>query len=96
MANSYFVGAEVHCEGTFTDADGNVQDPAAVYVLVKDPSGNTDSYEYGVDAELVKSATGVYYVDANCDEEGWWYYRVYSTGSGQAAGEDKFQVRTDF
>lgn len=96
MANSYFVGAEVRCQGTFTDADGNAQDPAAVFVQVNDPSGNTDSYQYGVDVELVKSATGIYYVDVDCDEEGWWDYRVYSTGAGQAAGEDKFQVRTAF
>ena len=92
MANNYYLGAEIRCQGTFTDVNGTAQDPAAVYAEVYDPSGNTDSYEYGVDAELVRSATGVYYVDVDCDEVGWWHYRVYATGSGQAAGEGKFLI----
>ena len=51
----------------------------------KDPSGNTTSLTYGVDAALVKDSTGVYHVDVDADEVGWWHYRVYSTGTGQAA-----------
>lgn len=90
--NQYDLGDLVRCTGTFTDADGNAQDPAAVFAQVQDPSGNTAEYEYGEDAALVKDATGVYHVDVDCDEVGWWYYRIYSTGSGQAADETKFLI----
>lgn len=97
MSNNYDLGELVRCTGTFTDIDGNAQDPESVFAEILDPSGNEDEYEYGVDAELVKSATGVYYVDVDADEVGWWSYRVYSTGSGQAAAESKFLVvESDF
>lgn len=93
MANQYYVGAEVRCQGTYTDADGNAQDPAAAFFQVTyDGATSATSYEYGADAELVRSATGVYHVDVDCDEVGWWYYRHYATGSGQAAGEGKFLI----
>lgn len=93
MANSYYLGAEVCCQGTFTDENGTAQDPAAVFVQIQDPSGTTDSYEYTVDAEVIRSATGVYYVNVDCDEVGYWWYRVYATGSGQAAGEEQFLIK---
>jgi hypothetical protein len=92
MANHYYNGAEVRCEGTFTDADGVAQDPTAVFFKVKDPGGNLTSYEYGVDAELVKSATGIYYADVDIDEAGIWPYRFYATGTGQSAEEAFFRV----
>ena len=93
MANYYDLGDLVRVTGTFTDADGTAQDPAAVFCAVKDPSDNTTTYEYGADAELVKSATGVYYVDVDCDEVGQWWYRWYATGTGQASDEEWFGVR---
>ncbi len=83
----------MRCTGTFTDSAGTATDPAAIFGQVKDPSGNITSYEYGVDAELVKSATGIYYFDVDVDEPGDWWYRFYSTGSGQAAGETQFWAR---
>jgi hypothetical protein len=92
MANHYFVGARPCCWATFTDADGTAQDPTAVYFKVTDPSGNTTTYTYGVDAQLVQSATGIYYVAVDADEAGIWWYRYYSTGTGQAAGEAFFRV----
>ena len=92
MANTYRMGDDVRCTGTFTDSDGAAIDPATVIFSVKDPSGNVDSYIYGVDAEVVKSATGVYYVDVDADESGDWWYRFHSTGTGKAAEEDRFVV----
>jgi hypothetical protein len=41
---------------------------------------------------LVKSSTGVYYVDVDANAEGPWPVRFYSTGTGQAAEEDIFYV----
>lgn len=92
MANHYDKGDLVRCTGTFTDASGTAQDPAAVLFKYQDPSGNATTYTYGTDAELVKSSTGVYYVDVDADEAGVFLYRFYSTGTGQAADEGFFRV----
>lgn len=92
MPNLYDVGDEVRVTGTFTDADGNVQDPTALTFKFTDPSGNTVTYTYGTDAELVKSGTGVYYVDIDIDESGTWWFRFAATGAGRAADEAYFLV----
>lgn len=91
---AYDVGDRVRCTGTWTDSDDAATDPANVFATVQDPSGNQNDYTYGVDAELVKSATGIYYFDKTVDEAGLWRYRFYSTGSGIAAQENAFTVRT--
>ncbi len=94
--NSYHVGDKVRCTGTFETAAGTDTDPSAVYCRVKTPSGTTTTYTYGVDAALVKSATGIYYVDVSITEAGTWHYRFYSTGTGQAAGEESFVAKDSF
>lgn len=96
MPSIYDKGDVVRCSGAFTDSDGVAQDPAAVFCEYRDPSGNVTDLEYGVDGELVKSAVGSYYVDVDADEVGFWYYRFYSTGTGQAADEDVFRVASQF
>jgi hypothetical protein len=93
MANEYALGQLVRCTGTYTDAEGVAVDPTAVFFEVEDPSGNTTSLEYPGDAALHKSGTGIYYVDVDADECGWWYYRHYATGTGQAADEASFRVK---
>lgn len=93
MANLYDIGDQVRCSGTFTDSAGNQQDPDAIYAKILDPSGNVASYQYGVDQQVVKAEQGVYYIDVDCDESGWWHYRIYATGVGQSAGEQRFRVR---
>ena len=96
MAVHFDKGDEIRVQTTFSDSDGNATDPAAVYFKFTDPSGNTATYTYGVDAELVKSATGIYYVDIDCDESGSWRWRFYSIGSGQATDEGYFIVEPSF
>ena len=92
MVNTYDVGDLVRVTCTYTDADGTAQDPASVYLVYTSPTGTTTTLQYGVDAELVKSATGVYYADINANDDQTWKYRCYSTGTGQAAGEGTFFV----
>lgn len=92
MANEYDKGDKVRVTGTFTDSAGTAVDPDVVRFVVRNPRGVETTYLYGTDAALVKSATGIYYVDVSADVEGKWYYRYYSTGSGQAAGEGSFTV----
>lgn len=93
MANTYQKGDLVRCSAAFTNSAGSAVDPAAVRCQYKDPSGNTTSLLYGTDAALVKDSTGNYHADVDADEAGKWYYRFYSTGSGQAADEDTFTVQ---
>ena len=94
--NNYHVGDLVRCTGTFATAAGVATDPSAVICKVETPDGAETTYTYGVDAALVKAATGVYYVDVNATQAGTWHYRFYSTGTGQAASEQSFWVQPSF
>lgn len=93
MANVYDYGDLVRVTGTFTDANSVAQDPSAVIVQYKTPAGSTYAYTYGVGTQVVRSATGIYYYDVNANAVGWWAYRWYSTGTGQAAGEAMFRIQ---
>lgn len=94
MASTYDVGDEVRCTGTFTESDGTVRNPSSVFFSFSAPSDTSaTTYEYGVDTDIVRASTGVYYVDLDIDEAGVWRYRWYSTGTGRAADEAYFHVR---
>ena len=93
MANTYDVGDLIRVTGTWEDAAGTDTDPTGLTFAFIDPSDNTITYTYGVDGELVKQATGIYYVDVDIDEHGTWWYRFASTGTAQAASEAYFHVR---
>ena len=91
---TYDKGDLVRVTGTFTNAAGTAIDPAVVKFQFITPAGVTTTYTYGTDAEVVRSATGVYYVDINASQTGTYRYRFYSTGMGQAAAEGNFRVDT--
>lgn len=93
MGNKYTYGQLVRVSLTFKNAAGNESDPTAVYFEFTDPGGTETSYQYGVDAELVKDDTGQYHVDIDCDTAGTWVYRAYATGTGQTAVEGSFVVK---
>ena len=90
--NTYDIGDLVRCVGTFASGGTNV-DPAAVMFKVKSPGGVVTTYTYGQDAALVRDATGVYHVDVSASEAGVYFYRFWSTGTGQAAAEGRFAVK---
>lgn len=92
--NTYQLGDLVRCSGPFTNAAGTAIDPTAVLFEVKDPAGTLTTYTYGTDAELVRDSAGNYHVDVDANLPGTWYYRFYSTGTGQAADEASFIVET--
>ena len=93
MAEVYGKGDLVRVTGTFTDSGDVAVDPTAVIFKYKPPSSATVTYTFGVDAELVKSATGIYYVDVSATESGQWWHEFSSTGTGQAVDESYFVVR---
>ena len=95
MANIYDVGDLVRVTGTFTNAAGVAQDPTTVTFKYAKPSGTQTSLVYGTSILVVKSGTGVYYVDVNADEAGTWLYLWKGTGTGQSADESSFIVQAN-
>ena len=95
MANTYDVGDLPRVVGTLADSAGTATDPSGtITAKYTDPSDNTTTLVFSVDAELVKSATGIYYMDIDIDEAGTWHYRFESgTGLGQSAVEGHLLVR---
>ncbi len=91
MPNSYIVGQLVRCTATFKNSSDVNTDPTAVLVKYKTPT-TIVTKTYGIDAEVVKSATGIYYIDLTLNEEGTWTYRFEGTGAVVAAGETWLQV----
>ena len=83
---TYYVGSKVRLTGTFTVSSTNT-DPTTVKVRVKKPDGTITAYTYVTDAEVVKSATGIYYIDVTLTLGGTWTYRWEGTGTVVAASE---------
>lgn len=94
--NKYHAGDAVRCTVTFRDLAGVVADPTAVVAKYRNGSGAVTTKTYGVDAEVVKSSTGVYYIDITPDAAGTWHYRFSGTGAVIAAEEASFSVTTNF
>ncbi len=92
MPNTYEKGDLVRVSAVFTTAAGANLDPTAVLCQVRRATGATTTYTYLTDAALVKDSSGHYHVDVDANGEGLWYYRWYSTGTGQAADETTFSV----
>lgn len=84
----YNVGDQVRCTGTIEQTDGTHIDPTQVYAWFRDPNDTVTIYHYGANGQLVKSATGIYYMDIDTDTAGLYFYGFYSTGTGKAASED--------
>lgn len=95
--NVYDQGDLIRVTGTFKNDAGANADPTTVAFKVKNPAGTVTTYAYPVDGSLIKSATGIYYVDVDTSSaDGQWMYRWEATGSGQAATEGWFYAKTEF
>jgi hypothetical protein len=90
--NSYTLGTLIRLTATFAVGGVNT-DPTVVTFKVKVPSGTITTYVYGTDAQLVKSATGVYYVDYTTVAEGIHAWRMQGTGAAIGAEEQQFTVK---
>ena len=90
--NSYTLGSMIRLTATFK-VSGTNTDPTAITFKVRVPAGTITTYVYGTDAALVKSATGVYYVDYTPSDEGIYAWRMAGTGTCVAAEEQQFTVK---
>lgn len=87
------VNSPVRIAANFQDEDRADIDPTTVSVKFMSPGGETTTYVYGTDAELVKINTGDYYIEYTPDASGRWYYRWITTGTNKAiAFEGSFVV----
>jgi len=91
--NRFAYGALVRITITFETAAGAAIDPAVVKAQVRNPQLQVETYVYGTDPELTKTATGIYVIDVDANQVGTWFVRGVSTGSGQAAEESGFIVQ---
>ena len=85
-------GQPVRLTATFMDEAGALVDPGMVSFWLKAPDGTVTEYVYGTDVELVKPATGVYYVDWPNDAAGLYAVRFDGTGGNPGAVEGQYVV----
>lgn len=90
------LGDIMRVTATFTDSGGNAVDPDTVTFSVLHDDDEQVDYVYGTDVEVVQQTTGVYYLDVELDDTGYWRTRVASTGAGQAAEELAVTVYSSF
>lgn len=90
-AHTYDIGDVVRMTAAFTQ-DAVALDPSGVSFVVKRPDGVKQTFVYGTDVEVVKTATGAYRMDYAAVVAGMHWYRVIGTGTGAAAAEDRFLV----
>ena len=95
MATNYYEkGDLLRCSVTFTSTPSGADlDPTPHLFSYKTPAGVTTILTYGVDGALVKDSVGDYHVDLDANATGTWWFRWYSTGTGQSADEGAFNVR---
>ena len=93
MANTYTKGTNVQVSASFKLA-GTLVDPDPLTVRVEDPAETAASYLYITGGTtVVKSATGIYYLNVNASTVGTWHYRFESGSTNRGAEEGTFEVR---
>ncbi len=91
--NIYDVGDKVRSTIAFTKGVSTSADPTTVTYKIMDPLGKSETYVYGVDAEIIRLVAGKYYTLIDADEEGTWTHRWEGIGDVVAAAERKFVVQ---
>lgn len=95
MSSRYMAGTTVSLILRFEDANGNLVDPTAVSAYVLGPSGTVEDYVYLTDAELTRSAVGIYklaYPLAIGAAAGTYTYGGRGTGTYEATAATEFEV----
>ena len=90
---AYDVGDLRRLQTTFKDAAGTATDPTGVTFRMRAPDGVETAYVYLTDAQVVKSATGIYYVDWTFTKTGRHFLRWEATGGVVTAEHAEFWAR---
>jgi hypothetical protein len=88
------VGDVAVARAEFRNSSEALTDPTTVTLKVKDPSGNVTTYTYA-NAEITKSATGIYTKSITIDEGGKWTFGYIATGTVATAETIVITARPD-
>lgn len=91
----YDVGDQRRMHAYFTAGDPAVPaDPTTVVFYIRNEADEeAETYAYGEDVEVVKVATGHYYLDWTFDRSGLWYWAAYGEGEVVASATETVAVR---
>lgn len=89
-----YIGDSVTNQMSFYKNDVLTDPSAVVYKIYKDGT-LVATYNYGVNAELVKASTGVYYVDWTTVAAGFYQWVMAGTGTVIARQWDSFSCVPD-
>lgn len=93
----YVVGSVAWMQVEIKDRDGNYVDPSALVFKLLKPDGTTITYTYNTNPQLEKKSQGIYIVEYKTEMAGLHSFRFESTGIGEGASEDYFDVaRSNF
>lgn len=88
----YQIGNRIRTVGTYTQADELTPvDPSNVYCTVTAPDGTATAEAWPGNIE--RDSVGVYHLDFDLDQVGYWYIRWWSEGTVIASSTEK--VRCD-
>lgn len=90
--NHYDLNDMVKVEVTFTNENGNAANPTTVTMFYEKPDGTEIELVYGVSGEVMRPATGTYYINILADMPGLWHYRFEGDGLITSAAEWQFYV----
>lgn len=93
--NVYDVGDLLPVQSpTFLNASGTPTNPSTVTFEYTKPDGTEHATTYGgtTSPTVNRPSTGNYALDLTIDQAGPWYYRWYSTGTGQTASRGSFDA----
>lgn len=96
MDPHFHYGSLVRITGSFLTSTGSASvDPVVVKGQYHAAAiGVTTTYTYGSNAQMKKGGPGVYYFDIDTSESsGQFFWRIFSTSTGQAAEEGRMYVR---
>lgn len=76
------VGDRSKLTATFRDLDNAIFDPPVVIVKVKTPAGVESTYQYSLDAGVIRVSEGVYTFEQPWTTNGNWYVRFLAMADG--------------
>lgn len=91
MSSEYGINDQARLISTFTDINGNLSDPTAVTLTVRDPSGVETTYTW-VSNAIVRDSLGVFHYDLLVTLAGIYDYRWAGTGAVQVESEGSLTV----